>query len=80
MMSMTPEYWPMLPMETPWVPLHQRFCTKMLVVFGFGLKQSSPMFTRALVTVRPSTLYESQPSVFLGRLALVDWASIRTLL
>jgi hypothetical protein len=39
----------------------------MLVVFGFGEKQSSPTLTRVFVTVRPSTLSESKPSVFLGR-------------
>jgi hypothetical protein len=53
-------------LEAGGIPLHHRFLTKTLVVFGFGLKQSSPMLTRQLVTVRPSTLYESQPSVFLG--------------
>lgn len=39
----------------------------MLVVFGLGEKQSSPTLTRVFVTVRPSTLSESKPSVFLGR-------------
>jgi hypothetical protein len=44
----------------------------MLVVLGFGEKQSSPTLTRVLRTVRPSTLSESKPSVFLGR----DWGRI----
>lgn len=32
-----------------------------------GEKQSSPMSMRVLVTLRPSTFNESNPSVFLGR-------------
>jgi hypothetical protein len=38
-----------------------------LVVFGLGEKQSSPTLTRVFVTVNPSTLSESKPSVFFGR-------------
>lgn len=38
----------------------------MLVVFGLGEKQSSPMSIRVFVTLRPFTLYESKPSVFFG--------------
>lgn len=60
----------MLPMLTPWVLLHHRFWTKILVVLGFGEKQSSPMSTRVLVTVRPLTFSESNPSVFLGKACL----------
>ena len=67
MISCTPGYWPILPMLTPCVLLHHRFCTKMFVVFGFGEKQSSPISTRVLVTRSPSTLRESNPSVFLGK-------------
>jgi hypothetical protein len=52
------------------VLLHHRFCTKMLVVLGFGEKQSSPMSTRVFVTVRPLTFSESNPSVFFGRACL----------
>lgn len=57
----------MLPMLTPWVLLHHKFCTKMLDVLGLGEKQSSPISTRVLVTLSPFTLSESKPSVFLGR-------------
>src|SRR6266536_6419898 len=41
--------------------------TRIFVVLGLGLKQSSPILTHAFRTVRPSTLYESHPSVFFGR-------------
>jgi len=63
-------------METPWVPLHQRFETWMFVVFGFGEKQSSPTLTRVLRTVRPETLRESKPSVFLGREVMLDEVAV----
>lgn len=65
-MSRTPGYWPILPIDAPCVPLHQRFFTKTLVVLGFGERQSSPISTRVFVTVNPSTLSVSKPSVFLG--------------
>jgi hypothetical protein len=67
MMSSTPGYCPMLPILTPWVLLHHRFCTKIFVVLGLGEKQSSPISMRVLVTLRPSTFNESKPSVFLGK-------------
>jgi hypothetical protein len=66
MISMTPGYWPIDPIDTPCVLLHQRFCTKTLVVLGLGEKQSSPISIRVLVTLRPLTLSVSKPSVFLG--------------
>jgi hypothetical protein len=72
MISRTPGYCPILPIETPWVLLHQRFWTKMLDVLGFGEKQSSPISMRVFVTERPLTLRESKPSVFLGSAYIVD--------
>lgn len=50
------------------------------MVFALGLMQSSPLLTQESNTVKPSTLYVSHPSLFLGRFLFVLVAEIETCL
>ncbi len=40
-MSKVPAYWPRLPTEMPWLPVHESDWTRMLVLLGLNETQSS---------------------------------------
>lgn len=50
----------------PWLPLHVRPWTTMLVLLGLNETQSSPLLMTEFWITMPSERYVSQPSVFLG--------------
>lgn len=66
MKDISPGYWPILPMEMPWVPLQYMSRTTRSVLLDLGEKQSSPMSTQARWMLTWETLRESKKSLFFG--------------